>query len=136
MTDLDTTPVAVSAEEQAEFEVMRTDAVLTGRAMFLAGVLAAAETDTVGGPLKLPTDIWPDADPALVLAIWERACAVTWRTAQMAASPWLYRDRLESLRGQLLEAGHEAMGRSVQRSLGLVARDGMHPADGEDGRGH
>lgn len=135
MTEIPTEPV--SAQEQADFEVMHADTVITGRAMFLAGVLVAAEADTLSRPQQLPTDVWADQDPQLVMEIWERACAVIWRTAQLAAAPWLYRDRLESVRGQLALVGYEAMARSVQRSLRVVVPgSGVHPADGESGRGH
>lgn len=150
MTEIPTaesTVPAVSVEEAAAFTVLSTDAVLTGRAMstgqamssgeFWAGLLAAALVDTAGSPRKLPADMWPDQDPAVVQEIWDRACVVAARAAQFASSPWLHRDRLDSLRGQLAEAGFHAMAGSVQRSLRLVAPDhGAHPADGETGRDH
>lgn len=140
MTELDTTP-AVSAEEQAEFEVMRTDAVLAGRAMsagaFIAGLLADAELETVGRPDKLAIDLFPDVDPVVVQAVWDRALAVGFYAGRVHASPRLYRDQMDRLAGQLEEAGFHAMGGSVRRSRRLVAPEvGVHPADGEMGRGH
>lgn len=125
--------VPVSADDQAVFEVMRTDAVLTGRAMFVAGLLVAAEADTAGSPEKLPADMWPDVDPALVSEIWGRACVVAWRASQYAGSPRLHGDRLHVLQAQLTEAGHVAMGGSVGRSRELAVGSG-HPADGEIAR--
>jgi hypothetical protein len=143
-----TTPApSDDASEEAAFEVMRTDAVLTGRAVssgqamssgeFWTGLLAAALVDTAGSPRKLPADMWPDQDPAVVQEIWDRAAAVVSRAAQFAASPWLHRDRLQSLQAQLTEAGFHAMAGSVGRSVRLVvADDALHPADAEIGREH
>jgi hypothetical protein len=127
--------------DEAAFEVMRADAVLTGRAMsaaeYLAGILAAAELDTAGMPRKLPIDLWPDADPALVQEVWDRACVVAWRAHQFASSAWLHRDRLQDLQAQLSQAGFHAMAGSVGRSLRLVVPDPVrHPADGEEPREH
>ncbi|MFF9287469.1 hypothetical protein [Streptomyces griseosporeus] len=142
MTEIPTTESAfVSPEEEAAFERVQADAVATGRAMssgeYLAGILAAAQLDTAGTPRKLPADLWPEVDPVVVQEIWDRACVVAWRAAQFASSAWLHRDRLEAVRGQLAEAGYEAMARSVQRSLRVVVPgSGVHPADGESGRGH
>ena len=126
----------VPAAGQADLEVARADAVLSGRAMFLAGLLVAAEADTVDRVAKLPVDVWPDADPELVQAIWDRACVVAWRAHQFAASPRLHGDRLQVLQARLSEAGFRAMGRMVGRSRGLVVPELSHPADGEAGRGH
>ena len=138
---------AADAQDEAAFAVMSTDAVLTGRVMasgqamssgeFWAGLLAAALVDTAGSPRKLPVDMWPDVDPVVVQEIWDRACVVAGRAAQFASSPWLHRDRLQRLQEQLTEAGFHAMGGSVARSRRLVAPEvGVHPADGEEGRGH
>lgn len=138
---------AADAQDDSAFTAMRTDAVLTGRAMssgqamssaeFWSGLLVAALVDTAGSPRKLPADMWPDVDPAVVQEIWDRACVVAGRAAQFASSPWLHRDRLQRLQEQLTEAGFHAMGDSVARSRRLVAPDAApHPADGETGRGH
>jgi len=125
----------VSAEEEAAFHRMQVDAVSTGRAMssaeYLAGILTAAQLDTAGTPRKLPADMWPDLDPVVVQEIWDRACVVAWRAAQFAGSAWLHRDRLEAVQGELAKAGFHAMAGSVGRSRRLVARDEVHPADGE-----
>lgn len=137
----------VSAEEAAEFAIVSTDAVLTGRAMssgqamssaeYYAGLLLAALVDTAGSPRKLPADMWPDVDPAKVQEIWDRAVVVAWRAAQFAAAPWLHRDRLQGLQDRLTEAGFHAMGGSVGRSLRMVVReDQMQPADTEIAREH
>jgi hypothetical protein len=131
----------------AAFEVLSTDAVLTGRVMssgqamssgeFWAGLLAAALVDTAGSPRKLPRDMWPDEDPVVVQEIWDRACAVVSRAAVFASSPWLYRDRLQSVQEALTQAGFHAMAGSVHRSVRLAAREGRsHPADGDEARGH
>jgi hypothetical protein len=76
-------------------------------------------------------DLFPEADPVLVQEIWDRAAAVVWQAAQYAAAPRFYRDELTRLQGQLAEAGFEAMGAMVGRSLRLVRAE--HPADDEVG---
>ncbi|MFE0206961.1 hypothetical protein [Streptomyces sp. NPDC058985] len=124
--------------EEAAFETMRTDAVLAGRAMssgqFLAGLIANAELETVGRPDRLARDLWPDVDPAVVQAIWDRALAVGLHAGRRSASPGLFRDELARVQGALSEAGFHAMAGLVSRSRRLVAP--VHPADGEAGRGH
>jgi hypothetical protein len=137
----DTAPDAGFDEAGAAFETLRTDAVLTGRAMssgeYLAGILAAAQLDTAGTPRKLPVDLWPDEDPAVVQEIWDRACVVAWRAAQFALAPWLHRDRLQDLQAALNGAGFAAMGGSLDRSMRLVLPPSEgHPVDGEEARGH
>jgi hypothetical protein len=100
-------------------------------AQYLSGLMAAGQLKTAGTPRKLPMDLFPDADPVLVQEIWDRAAAVVWQAAQYAASPRFYRDELTRLQGQLQDAGFEAMGATVGRSLRLVAA--AHPADDEVG---
>lgn len=137
----ETTPAPVpSASDDAGFETMRTDAVLCGRAMssgeYLAGVLMAGELDTVGCPDKLARDLWPDQDPVLIQAVWERAVVVGYRAAQVAGDERGQGERLHVLQGRLTEAGFRAMGGSVAKSRRLVAPELSHPADGEAGHGH
>lgn len=113
-----------------------SDGVLAGRAMssavFLAGLLANAELETVGRPEKLPQDLFPHVDPAVVQAVWDRALAVGLHAGRVSASPRLYRDQLRRVQGEFEAIGYAAMARSVGRSLRLVA---PHPADGETARG-
>lgn len=127
--------------EDAGFATMRTDAVLTGRAMssgeFLAGLIANGQLATVGRPDKLAADMWPDLDPAVVQEIFQRGVAVGLHAGRRSASPRLYRDEMDRVAGQLEEAGFHAMGGMVGRSRRLVAPDvPPHPADGEKERGH
>ena len=142
MTTVPTTPVPASDGEgapDAGFEAMRTDAVLTGRAVssgqYLAGLLAAGQLETAGTPRKLPADQWPDVDPVVVQEIWDRACVVAWRAAQFAGSAWLHREGLQDLQARLEEAGFSAMAGSVARSRELALRS-RHPGDGEIARSH
>jgi hypothetical protein len=145
MTEIPTPePVVVSAEEEAAFTVMRTDAVLTGRAMssgqFLAGLVATAQLETVGRPEKLPADLFPefpDLDPVALQAVWDRALAVGFHAGRVSAAPRLFRDQMDRVAGQFEAAGFNAMPGSVRRSRALVApvREG-HPADSEEGREH
>jgi hypothetical protein len=138
MTEIPTTPVPSAADDA--FEVMRADAVFTGRAMssgqFLAGLIANAQLETVGRPEKLARDMWPDGDPVLIQAVWERALAVGFHAGRVSSAPRLYRDQLERIADQFAEAGFLAMGGSVARSRRLVAPQVLHPADGEDPREH
>lgn len=144
MTTSPITPAAVpeptATAEEAAFAVMRTDAVLTGRAMsagaFLAGLLLNAQLETAGRPDKLPRDLWPDEDQALVQAVWERALAVGLHAGRTMVTPRLYRDQMDRITGQFEEAGYQAMGGSVARSRRLVAPEPVHPVDGEIGREH
>jgi hypothetical protein len=134
MTEIPTTePAVVSAEEEAAYAVLRTDAVLTGRAnssaQFLAGLVANAELETVGRPEKLPADLFPDADPVLVQRVWDRALAVGFHAGRVSAAPRLFRDQMERVAGVFEAAGFAAMAGSVRRSRALVAP--VHPGDGE-----
>ncbi|MFC9891484.1 hypothetical protein [Streptomyces pilosus] len=147
MTEIVPTPAAVPADdaqggvlEDGAFEAMRTDAVLTGRAMssgeFLAGLLANGQLATVGRPDKLAVDLWPGVDPAVVQAIWDRALAVGLHAGRRSVTPRLYRDEMDRIAGVFAEAGFHAMGGSVLRSRRLVAPEVPHPVDGEEPRGH
>src|SRR5688572_11466884 len=95
-------------EDQA-FEAMRTDAVLTGRAMssgeFLAGLLANAQLATVGRPDKLAVDLFPGVDPVVVQTIWDRALAVGLHAGRRHATPRLYRDEMDRIAGVFEAAG-------------------------------
>jgi hypothetical protein len=117
------------------------DAVLAARARsvgeHLAGLIVAAELDTVGSPRKLPMDLFPGDDPEVVARVWARALVVGVRAGQLIGAPRFYRDKLTRLQGQLAEAGYAAMGRTVDPAARLAARaPEWHPADGEDGREH
>lgn len=117
-------------------DVVWADGLLSGRTMsaavFLAGVLAAAELETVGRPEKLPQDLFPHVDPMVVEAIWQRALAVGLHAGRVSASPRLYRDQMLRVQGEFEAVGFAAMGRLVDRSRRVV--DPPHPADGEAGR--
>ena len=125
---------APAASDRA-VDVAYADGVLAGRTMssavFLAGLLANAELETAGRPDKLPQDLFPHVDAAVVEAIWQRALAVGLHAGRVSSSPRLYRDQLARVREQFAEAGFQAMARMVSRSRRLVA---PHPADGETAR--
>lgn len=130
-----TTPELPAAAHAQAVKVPYADAVLAGRAMssavFLAGLIANGQLETVGRPGKLPADLWPGEDPALVQAIWDRALAVGLHAGRVSASPRLYRDQMARAQAELDAIGFEAMARMVGRSRRLVA---PHPADGETAR--
>jgi hypothetical protein len=132
------TSASSSAEQTATPPV---DFVLAGRAVstgaHIAGLIAAAQLDTVGTPRKLPADLFPGVDPAVVQEIWDRALVVGVRAGQLMGAPRFNRDKLARLQGELTEAGHAAMGGMVGRSLSAAQRaPEWHPADAEDGREH
>ena len=120
--------------------VAYADGVLAGRcmssALFLAGLIANAELETVGRPDRLPQDLFPHVDPDVVQAVWDRALAVGLHAGRVSASARLWRDQMARVQEALAEAGFRAMGRLVGRSRRLVAPDSPHPADGGVGRGH
>lgn len=127
------TPAGSSAAVQVPSSA--ADFVCAGRnvstGQYIAGLMAAAQLETVGTPRKLPMDVFPDVDPGVVQEIWDRACVVAWRASQYAAAPRFFRDELTRLQGELGEAGFAAMGAMAGRSLRLVSAD--HPADSEVG---
>lgn len=119
----------------------RVDLVLAGRhvstGQFLAGLMAAAELEMAGRVDRLPRDLFPDADPALVQEVWEKACAVAWRAAERYFTARQDPTVLVRLRAELEEAGHAAMAGMVGRSLAVVRTAGLaHPADGPVEREH
>ncbi|NUQ95838.1 MAG: hypothetical protein HOY79_04515 [Streptomyces sp.] len=121
--------------------VERVDAVLAARnaaaAEVLAGLIAAAQLDTVGTPRKLPQDEFPDYPPEMVAEVWARALVVGMRAAELKRSPYFYRDKLERLQGELAAAGYAAMARDSRAVLaGPAAYPELHAVDDEEARGH
>jgi len=120
------------------------DSVLAARAVsdgeHIAGLILAAQLDTVGTPRKLPMDLFPHPDPevqALVLEAWSRALVVGVRAGKLMSAPRFYRDKLATLQRQLEEAGHAAMAGVVARPLAVAERaPEWHPVDGEIEREH
>ncbi|MFE9812373.1 hypothetical protein [Streptomyces sp. NPDC005548] len=117
------------------------DFVLTGRAMsagvYLAGLVTEGLMADVGTPRDLPTDLWPDVDPVVVQAIFNRGAATGFHAAQVVANPERRREERAQLHDRFRRAGFEAMGAMGSRSLRLVSPEPVqHPADGESARGH
>jgi hypothetical protein len=134
MTMTPQSPAVVDGASEA-WETARADAALVGRAssaaVFLTGLLVNSELATVGRPDRLPADLFPDVDPVVVEAIWQRALAVGLHAGRVSAAPRLFRDQMARVQGLFEAAGFAAMGRAVSRSRRLVA---PHPADGEVAR--
>lgn len=132
--DANHTP-AVSGEMPAGPPV---DFVLAGRAVstgaHIAGLIAAAQLDTVGTPRKLPMDLFPGVDPGVVQEIWDRAMVVGVRAGQLMGAPRFNRDKLARLQAEFVKAGHAAMGGMVGQPLSVAEMLPAHPADDEDGR--
>lgn len=128
--------------DSGQFAAVQADMVLAGRATlsaeYLRGLAIAGQVASAGAPRKLPLDLFPgfpDADPALIQEVWDRALVVGMRMERLAARPYYYRDQLERLRGELDAAGYAAMAGSVAQVLATAVPE--HPADGEsEGRGH
>ncbi|WP_329376220.1 hypothetical protein [Streptomyces sp. NBC_01483] len=130
-----------SSASAAEQPAPPVDFVLAGRAVstgaHIAGLILAAQLDTVGTPRKLPRDLFPGVDPAVVQEIWDRAMVVGVRAGQLMAAPRFNRDRLARLQGELAEAGFHAMGGMAGRSRVVAERaPEWHPGDGEIAREH
>jgi hypothetical protein len=131
---------APGRDEDRAADVGHADAVLARRARssgdFLAGLIAAAQLETVGRPDRLPADLFPGTDPEVVQEIWERALAVGLLAGRVSSAPRLYRDQMARVEEAFARAGFEAMGRAVARARRLVAPEGGPRADGESARGH
>lgn len=131
----------VSPRESGAAEVAHVDAVLDARnaaaAVRLAGIIADAQLDTAGSPRKLPMDLFPDFDPEMVQAVWERALVVGVRAGQLLGAPRFYRDKLARLQGELADAAYASMARSSGAVLtGPAAFPELHAVDDEEARGH
>lgn len=98
---------------------------------WLAGIIAAAQLDTLARPAKLPADLYPNLPADDVQAIWARALAVGYRAGHLAAAPRYNRDLIDRLQAELAVAGYTAMARHVQHTTTLTAHAPAHPADDE-----
>lgn len=98
---------------------------------YLAGLLAAATLEAAGTIRKLPSDLFPDYDPAMVEAVWQAALPVGYRAGQMSVRPRWTPDALDRLRAALSDAGYNAMGNLAARSAAV--HPPRHPADAELG---
>ncbi|MFJ8727732.1 hypothetical protein [Streptomyces sp. NPDC093269] len=127
------------ADDEAAFQTMRTDAVLTGRAMssgeYLAGLIGHGLLETVGRPDKLPADVFAGEDPVLVQRVWDRALAVGFHAGRMSVTR-THPEELERSRVQFEAIGFAAMEGLVSRSRGLAVRAQVHPGDREIAREH
>ena len=142
MTDTTATPApAPFSAQESGVDVGQEDLVLTGRhvstGQYLAGLMAGAELHTAGRPDRLPRDVFPEGDPGLVQAVWERACAVTWRAASLHFASRSDPAVLAKLREELEGAGFHAMAGTVGRAARVVERAALaHPADVRAEREH
>jgi len=134
----ETAAVAVSgaAGTPAEaWDTARQDAALAGQAMslgvFLAGLIANAQLQTVGRPDKLPQDLWPHVPPEVAAEIFQRGVAVGLHAGRTSDNAYLFRDQMARTQAEFKAIGFTAMARLVRRSRRLVSR---HPADGETAR--
>lgn len=96
---------------------------------YLAGLIAAGHLEAVGTVRKLPADLFPEYDPAMVEAVWAAALPVGYQAGRLSVRPNWTPDALNRLRAVLSDAGYHAMGRLAARSANL--HPPRHPADAE-----
>ncbi|MFD3516305.1 hypothetical protein [Streptomyces sp. NPDC058657] len=109
-----------------------TDSVLAERCgsagEYLAGLLAAAQLDTVARPNQLPEDLFSHLDPWDVRQVWDRALAVGYRAGKMASNPQWTTEGLDRMRRALADAGYGQMATQAARSH-RTTTPRTHPAD-------
>ncbi|MGW3403426.1 hypothetical protein [Streptomyces zhihengii] len=124
------------------------DGALTERCQnhgdYIAGLIAAGHLDTLGRPDKLPGDLFPDIEPWIVDAIWQRALTVGVWVGKALARPQWTPEALDRLRTALHEAGYQGMAAKTARTAAVhPARRPMpfdqpatatHPADADTAR--
>lgn len=100
------------------------DTVLADRhttsGQWIAGLITAAELDTLARPDRLPADLFPDAPPELVQAIWDRALVVGIRAGKYMHAPRFHRDQLARHQQALTDIGHTAMAARITAALNLI----------------
>ena len=106
----------------------------------IAGLILAAMLDTAGRPGKLPQYLYPDVPADDVQRIFQAGVAVGYRAGRYDTAPRFHRDTLARLQGELADAGHHAMARTVTRALDSIAdepeRDHERtPTGGDETRG-
>lgn len=137
----ETAAVAVSSAVGAAgapaeaWDTVRQDAALAGQAMslgvFLAGLIANAQLQTLGRPDKLPQDLWPHVPPEVAAEIFQRGVAVGLHAGRTSDNAYLFRDQMARTQAEFESIGFMTMARLVRRSRRLVS---PHPADGETAR--
>lgn len=128
-------PAPLAPTDDTTTATAAADQVLADRCQtsgdYLAGLLAAGTLEAAGTVRKLPTDLFPDYDPAMVEAVWQAALPVGYRAGQMSVRPRWTPDALNRLRAVLNDAGYNAMGNLAGRSAAI--HPPRHPADDELG---
>lgn len=124
-------PAPASGTDTAAAATVHVDQVLAERCQsggdYLAGLIAHGLLDTAATPRKLPEALFPDADPAVVRAVWDAALAVGYRAGQLSLRPAWAATELHRTRDALNAAGYTAMARLAARSGTL--HPPRHPAD-------
>ncbi|MDX3531951.1 hypothetical protein P1P75_37530, partial [Streptomyces sp. ID05-39B] len=138
------TPATDPADPAVPATVVDVDQALAATAVTgaerLAGLIAAAMLDTAGRPGKLPQYLYPDVPADQVRQIWQAALTVGYRAGRYATAPRFHRDTLARLQGELADAGHHAMARTVSRTLASIAAEPepdheRTPTGGDETRG-
>lgn len=99
----------------------------TSHAQWLAGILAAAQLDTLTRPDRLPADLHPELPADQVDALLRRGIAIGMAAERLAARPHFHRDTLARHQAALAAAGYTAMARLTARTLNTLTP--THPAD-------
>ncbi|WP_228981345.1 hypothetical protein [Streptomyces sp. DH12] len=130
-TTPDTTPAPApraAADPTATVDQALADRCTTHGA-YLAGLIAAGMLDTAARPDRLPELLFPDADPALVRAIWDTALPVGYHAGLIAGQPQWTPHTLDRAREHLARAGYAAMAHLTARSANTHRPAAPHPAD-------
>lgn len=107
---------------------------------YLAKLIADGMLDHAGRPDRLPELLFPDADPALVRAVWDTALPVGVWVGKAMTRPRSTTEGMDRLRAALKEAGYQGMVRVAGRTVAHRPQplcdtptdlDLWHPADGE-----
>jgi hypothetical protein len=103
----------------------------TASALHVAA-MTAAMLEVAGRPDRLPTLLWPDLDPQVVQAIWDKATAVATLAARRTHTARLDTGWLVGAHTALAEAGWHAMAARIRPAL-PAAPDQQPRHDGTGG---
>lgn len=129
-------PLPATGQLALPLTVPEADAHLATRAAtsadMLTGLITAGLLHTVGSPTKLPTALWPDADPVIVQAVWDVALSTgLWMGEQRAAGRQWRPEALDTARQELAEAGFTALAGQVAMTASHGRRPASEPGSGE-----
>jgi hypothetical protein len=125
-----------NGQDAAGAEAPAGDTELAQRAAASAlhvAAMTAAMLEVAGRPDRLPTLLWPDVDPVVVQAIWDKAAAVATLAARRIHTARLDTGWLVRAHAELAEAGWHTMAAGIRPAL--PAGTGQRPQSGGDTAG-